>query len=261
MGFNLPRPTPSDRAAPTLRVLSYNLNSSHGGSANVVAEIAKYSPDIVLLEEVGFESTVAPLLRGRYPTVQAMDEFIVASRFPITSRVVADRAHYFAKSARWMQQVVETPIGPLAIYIVHFQSPREGLDAVRGGIERGLLDGKAVAMGREQRVRHNAELRGLQVQAVAEAARREPGAVLIAGDTNLPSLSVILNRELAGFQDGFAKAGWGFGYTFPTTHGVWMRIDRMLANDKLRFVHFEVGDSPVSDHDCIVADLQRAPSP
>jgi endonuclease/exonuclease/phosphatase (EEP) superfamily protein YafD len=104
-------------------------------------------------------------------------------------------------------------------------------------------------------------MRALQVQAVAEAARSESDAVLIAGDTNLPSLSLILNRELAGFQDGFTKAGWGFGYTFPTTRGDWMRIDRMLANDKLRFVHFEVGDSPVSDHDCIVADLQRAPSP
>ena len=85
----------------------------------------------------------------------------------------------------------------------------------------------------------------------------EKGPVIIAGDTNLPGLSFVFHRSLSGFQDGFTRAGWGFGYTFPTNHVPWMRIDRVLASDELRFVRFEVGKSLVSDHHCVVADLQR----
>jgi endonuclease/exonuclease/phosphatase (EEP) superfamily protein YafD len=84
--------------------------------------------------------------------------------------------------------------------------------------------------------------------------------VVIAGDTNLPGLSHVLHRYLSRYQDGFAKAGWGFGYTFPTRpRGPWMRIDRIVASDELRFVRFRVGRSLASDHECVVADLQRAP--
>jgi endonuclease/exonuclease/phosphatase family metal-dependent hydrolase len=97
------------------------------------------------------------------------------------------------------------------------------------------------------------------VQEFAEAAAHEPGPAVIAGDTNLPDLSYILNRYLSAYQDGFAKVGSGFGYTFPTDHGrrPWMRIDRIFANQELRFVRFDIGHSLASDHLCVIADLQR----
>jgi endonuclease/exonuclease/phosphatase family metal-dependent hydrolase len=83
--------------------------------------------------------------------------------------------------------------------------------------------------------------------------------VVIGGDTNLPGLSVVLGEYLSGFRDGFSQAGWGFGYTYPTDKWrPWMRIDRILASNALRFTGFEVGQSKVSDHRCVVADLQRA---
>ena len=106
----------------------------------------------------------------------------------------------------------------------------------------------------------NSGLRAAQVADFAAAAGQETVPVVIAGDTNLPNLSWLLHRDLAGFKDGFAKAGWGFGYTFPTGHhGPWMRIDRIMAGSELHFVHFEVGHSIASDHESVVADLQRVP--
>jgi len=35
-----------------------------------------------------------------------------------------------------------------------------------------------------------------------------------------------------------------------------MRIDRVFANDALRFTTFRVGNSDASDHLCVIADLR-----
>jgi endonuclease/exonuclease/phosphatase family metal-dependent hydrolase len=69
---------------------------------------------------------------------------------------------------------------------------------------------------------------------------------------------VYLARYLSRYKDGFAQASWGFGYTFPADKTPWMRIDRVMVSDELRVVGFEVGKSTLSDHRCVVADLQRA---
>jgi endonuclease/exonuclease/phosphatase family metal-dependent hydrolase len=157
--------------------------------------------------------------------------------------------------------VIETPLGAIAFYVMHPESPRRGFYALRGnGLRREILSGQGFPDDSEDVVADNSGLRAMQVADVASAARQEKRPVVIAGDTNLPELSYVLHRYLGGFQDGFAKAGWGFGYTFPTgRRGPWMRIDRILASDELHFVHFEVGHSLASDHECVVADLQRAP--
>ena len=81
---------------------------------------------------------------------------------------------------------------------------------------------------------------------------------VIAGDTNLPALSNVFHRYLSGYRDGFPSAGFGFGYTFPSNHVPWMRIDRILASGELSFVRFQVGRSRASDHLCVVADIARS---
>jgi endonuclease/exonuclease/phosphatase (EEP) superfamily protein YafD len=262
MGFVPPWPVPTDPGGPMVRVLSFNVNSTRGGEEQVLAEIAKYAPDIVLLQEIGWPDRLASLLAPQYPAIRSADQFVVASKFPITSTVdpVTFTPSGRRRTRRWLAQVIDTPIGPVSVYNVHPVSPREGLAALEGGVQHDLLHGKGMDANRQDRVVTNAARRSMQVTEFADAARSDPHPVLIAGDTNLPSLSYVLHEELGAFQDGFAKASWGFGYTFPTTHGLkWMRIDRMFASSALRFVHFEVGHSHVSDHDCIVADLQRAP--
>ena len=201
-------------------------------------------------------------MRERYPTVRLSTQFLVATRFPISSAIDPEKLLYAGKmrSPSWIGQVVETPLGPIALYDVHPLSPREGLVALRGnGLKHEVLSGRGFSESSQELVNVNSGLRALQVADVAEAASRATHPVLIAGDTNLPGWSLVLHRTFGRYQDGFEKAGLGFGYTFPTVRGPWMRIDRMFASDELRFVGFQVGDSSASDHHCIVADVQRTP--
>jgi len=260
MGFVLPWPSPANRNAPTIRVLSYNINAGSGGNDALVEEIDRYSPDVVMLQEVGDAEPIARLLSVRYPTVRNSNQFLVATRYPISSTFDPDKLAYMGRlrSARFVEQAMDTPLGRIVFYNVHPLSPREGFFALRGqGLRREIGSGRLLRGVVAPVIQANTGLRALQVQTFAEAAARETDPVVIAGDTNLPGLSPVLRRNLSRYEDGFTGAGWGLGYTFPTNKWrPWMRIDRILATGQLRFVRFEVGHSSTSDHRCVVADVQ-----
>jgi vancomycin resistance protein VanJ len=260
MGFVLPWPRSANESAPKIRVLSYNVNLLRGGGENIGQEIDRYSPDIAFLQEAYPSDEFLALLRARYSNVAASTQFIIATRFPIVSTTDPDKLPFFGKmrSPRFMQYVLETPLGSIAFYSVHPLSPREAFYELRGsGLRHELLSGRFFAAQRSPAMQANSALRESQIRAVSELASQESLPVVIAGDTNLPGQSAILRRYLSSYRDGFTDAAWGFGYTFPTGRMPWMRIDRILANSELRFASFEVGRSNASDHLCVVADLQR----
>ncbi len=257
LGFVLPWPAGRDQGQPAVRILSYNVNSGYGGFDKIVAEIDGFSPDIVMLQELfGGSDRASELMKARYSTVQVSTQFLVASRYPIVSSLDPDKLPHEGRlrSPRFVEHVIDTPIGRIAFYNVHPVSPRPGWGA---GLRREILSGRLFRGDNAAVLESDAALRGEQVEAFARFADEEHDPVVIAGDTNLPSLSLFLNRYLSRYHDGFRDAAWGFGYTFPTDRGPWMRIDRILSSDQLRFVGFEVGRSGVSDHFCVVADLQR----
>ncbi len=260
-GFVLPWPVRADPKAPSLRLMSYNVNSEEAGNDPIIQEIDRYSPDVLFLVEHRSEEIV-PLLQARYASVRVSGQFVIASRFPVTSNIDPDKLHYSGRlrSPRWLEEVLDTPLGPIAFYEVHPLSPRDGLNAVRGlGMLHKIKAALGLSFASQDIVAYNSGLRELQVADFVSYAEQEKNPVVIAGDTNLPGLSYVLHHSLSAYHDGFAQAGWGFGYTFPTgKHHPWMRIDRVMASDELRFTHFEVGSSFNSDHECVVADLQRA---
>jgi endonuclease/exonuclease/phosphatase (EEP) superfamily protein YafD len=262
MGFVFPWPIWSS-GGKSIRVLAFNVDSGEGGEHydEVMAEIERYSPDVVLLVEATFIDKVTPLLQERYPTVQTSSQFAIASKYPLVDfttppKVVADGVPH---SPRYVRVVLGTALGPVTFYVVHPISPRESLARVRAAGKKGFLFGRVFNSSNAQAFYGNSDLREVQVQTFGAQARDEPGPVVVAGDTNLPDLSLVLRQNLSHLDDGFSKAGWGFGYTFPTNKILppWMRIDRILAGHGLRFVGFQVGTSKVSDHHCVVADLVR----
>jgi vancomycin resistance protein VanJ len=261
MGFVLPWPHSPVREAPTMRLLSYNIDAAIGGIDNIVDEINHYSPDVVVLQELGRAGeSMSAALQTLYPTVHVSGQFLLATRYPVSSTNDPDQIDYDGRlrSPRFVRQVLVTPLGEIALYDVHPLSPREIFYALRGrGLRRELLSRHFYSSASAAIYQVNNGLRTLQVQDFAGAAQRETDPVVIAGDTNLPGLSYVLHRYLSEYQDGFVKAGWGFGYTFPTNRHPWMRLDRILASEELRFVRFEVGRSVSSDHRCVIADLQR----
>ena len=129
MGFVLPWPVWADANAPAVRVMSYNVNSEIGGEDAVVQEIDGFSPDIALLEEHGGSDKIVSLLQARYAAVHVSGQFIVASRFPITSTLDPEKIPYNGRlrSPRWVEAVIATPLGSITFYEVHPLSPREGL--------------------------------------------------------------------------------------------------------------------------------------
>jgi endonuclease/exonuclease/phosphatase (EEP) superfamily protein YafD len=258
MGFVLPSIAGVKEGAPLLKVLSFNVNAGYGGTQRVIDEIAKFSPDVVLLQEVLFPEPFVETMKARYPHVESSTQFVVASRFPILSTFDPGRLAYGdgERSARFLQHRIDTPLGPIAFYNVHPISPRGvlRLNRLRGGL-RMLRSGELLAGDPEGDVNYNAGLRSLQAEAIATRAARERDAVVIAGDTNLPGLSRAL-RRFSAYDDGFAEIGWGFGYTYPARHA-WLRLDRIFASPALRFASFEVGCEGASDHLCVVAQLQK----
>jgi endonuclease/exonuclease/phosphatase (EEP) superfamily protein YafD len=261
MGFVLPWPSSADASAPKIRIVSLNVNAGRAGPEKIVDAIASYSPDVVLLQEIARSEDFEPALRARYPTVSASGQFALASRFPLVRVVEPEKLPYYGqlRSPRFIEYVLDTTLGTIPFFSVHPISPREGFATLRGeGLRREIGTGRLLEGTRAHALEVNTGLRTLQVEAFAQAASLEPGPVVVAGDTNLPTLSPLLHRTLGEYDDAFPKAGWGFGYTFPTNKKwpPWMRIDRILARGSVRFVHFEVGRPVVSDHHFIVADLQ-----
>ena len=264
MGFVLPWTSGSDAHAPSVRVMSYNIDSLNAGEARVFEELDRFSPDIVALEEIGGggeQRRLVELLTPRYRAVRSSGQFVVASRYPIVSTVDPERLplNGVMRSPRFIELVLDTPLGKLALYVVHPISPREGFVKIRGaGVRREVLSGRLFVGLNAPTLRVNNALRRLQVQTFSRFALNEPYPVVIAGDTNLPGLSAWLHDYLSPFDDAFRAAGWGFGYTFPANRRrPWMRLDRILTSPSLQAVRFEVGKSKASDHHCVVADLQR----
>ena len=260
MGFVLPWPSFADANAPKIRIVSLNVDSGRAGADKIVDAIAGYSPDVVLLQETAANEAFVPALRARFPTVSTSGQFALATRFPLVRVMEPEKLPYYGtvRSARFIEYVLDTPLGTIPFFSAHPISPREGLVSLRGeGLRREIGTGRLLEGTRAHALEINTGLRTAQVEALAQAASLEPGPVVVAGDTNLPSPSRLLHRALGEYEDAFPKAGRGFGYTFPTNKWrPWMRIDRILARGPVRFVHFEIGRPVVSDHHFIVADLQ-----
>lgn len=266
MGFVVPSPFSAHPKTATIRVLSFNVNSAVFGPESIVAAIAAHDPDVALLQEApwGGQPGEAPLLaalRRRFAYVIAWKQFVFASRYPLVkgpepaSVSLAGRPH----AALFESCTVATPLGEVSLFSVHPSSPRGVLHVkhFRAAFHQ-VRTGQIFAGDPEADISGNAAIRALQIAAATRAAEAESGPVLIAGDTNLPGLSAAARRSFADFSDGFRAVGSGFGYTYPSKHP-FLRLDRILVSDKLRFVSFQVDCEGVSDHLCVVAEVQASP--
>ena len=249
-------------SAPTLRMSSLNI----GFAANVVPAAARQAlesgADFVLLQDAGgVGPRLTPLLDGW--TVRVDGEFVLATRHPIREVFVPPPLEYAKGTggAHYVQYTLETPLGLIDVFNVHPTTPRPALEELRGtGLRYEILSGRLFAGAASEAVEWNAFRRNRQVAGIAARAAASPNAVVIAGDTNLPGLSRILNDQLGAFDDAFARAGLGFGYTFPAKRP-WMRIDRVLTNGKLVALESSVWVAPATDHRGISAVVARRSPP
>jgi vancomycin resistance protein VanJ len=259
MGLRLAWPSSATADGFHLRIVSCNIKGGALGLERVLQPLRATNPDLIVLQEVvpGGYPKLRRLVPGYY--VRESGQFWLASRFPVED-MLEPPPRLSGGTLRPMQFVryrITTPAGPVVLYNVHPISPREGLEGVRGdGIRHQLLRGDLFNTHARTLVAQNTALRLTQLQALTESAGKSPDPVVIAGDTNLPGLSWAFARWLGGYTDGFSAAGNGFGYSFPAPGNPWMRIDRIVADQRFRFSDFRVIHGYISDHFAVTAELQ-----
>jgi len=221
-----------------IRLASYNVFYGKAGRPALIEEIVAMPADVVVLQ-AAFDSLSAKL-RERLPdrTIRQDGQLLVVSTFPVRAVEVPPPLRD-GTPAMFVKYVLDTPGGALRVYNVHPYSPRH---ALFGDHEPG----------------NDIAQRDGQIGAAVAAARSDVPPFVVAGDTNLPALSAIGRRHFAGLTDAFADVGLGFGYTFPAKRP-WMRIDRVLGSDRVRFAAVRVGPRGASDHRALFVDLELAP--
>ena len=257
MGLHLGLGAASTSRAPSFSVLTYNVAMGHDRDG-VVAVITEARPDVVVLQEFHrrLSEDLARALPDHHRHVRG--QFALWSRFPIEEVFVPPPLEIPGsppRSARYLRYRLATPLGPVDLFNMHPVSPRNGLAGARG-------DGFFVDFLRvpEERALGLAALEGNtlvrrhQVEAIVRDARSSPVPVVVAGDTNLPGQSRLVEPLTDSFRDAFAVAGRGFGYTFPARRP-WMRIDRVLVQEPLEVAAVEVRGDTASDHRAVRAVL------
>lgn len=258
MGLVLPWPTRAP-PGPRLRVLSYNVDTARGGSDRLLGVVDRLAPDLVLFQESPWHGPLHDGLRARFAHFDHIEQFVTASRFPILERTSppeppASAGPYLQRFVRYL---VDTPLGKVAVYSLHPLSPRGTIDRARlADLLHGRAPGDGGSGNPESVLGRNAAMREAQLAQATVMARRERYPVLLAGDTNLPGSSRALRVLAGGYTDGFRRASFGFGYTFPARRP-FLRLDRILAGPELDFSAFRVGCPDASDHCWVSAELFR----
>jgi vancomycin resistance protein VanJ len=246
-----------------IRLVSYNIDLGARGVPAIVAQVMKLQPNLVLLQEAhdGLEVQLRQAFTGWH--IDQRGQFFIASRFPIVEVKEPAQLNYQAGEgggrkggdggAHFLAYTIDTDLGLIDVFSVHTTSPREGLEDMRGqGFLHELRQGHVLIGNGAATLTFNAYRRRRQVEGVAAAARSSTHPVIVAGDFNLPALSRIAHDNLGDFDDAFARAGRGFGYTYPSKLP-FLRIDRIFTARGLHAVDFRLGDPFASDHLCVSA--------
>ncbi len=247
--WSTPDPGPAN-----LRLMSYNVKAvkaaqRSGGFAALAREVALQHPDILLMQDarglvdarVGVDGPPGSMFG--LPEISAYDQYVIASRWPLH-----DCRPGRVGDIGFLQCEVALPGGSLQLVTVHFESPRNGLNATR----REGLEG-AAEWGR------NYDERLAQSRLLAAALRTTPRPLVVAGDLNAPDTSSVVRTLLdLGLRDVFSAGGRGYGYSYGQALPLgfsFLRIDHILASPEIGVVHCEIGHAGPSEHRPVVADL------
>jgi vancomycin resistance protein VanJ len=254
MGFVLPHQAPHS-VGRTIRILSYNTTHGVDGPDSLRALLQETRPDLVLFQWSSHLADTAlqgPGFEGW--TVHHAAQFTVATRFPIVS--IETGGVPSGSGPPCSHAIIDTPIGMLDVYDIRPQSAREEIGGLRHrGLRQRVRDVASGALS--GRMGELASFREAQIRSIAAMVANASHPVLIAGDTNLPSGSLLLREYFGRFGDAFAQAGWGFGFTHPAKLP-WMRLDRVLLGRELAASSFHVLPRRTSAHRAILVEIGRA---
>lgn len=245
-----------------LRVMTWNVKyGSHDKLAlmTIMNEIDRNNPSVVLLQDAS--GMLSGILGDYFSTWNVCSEgqYIIASRLPL-SLLPVKKISVSGGESFCIRTELQLSGTVIALYNVHFRSPRDGLDSMRVVKENPKDLPNAI-----QKLEDNVKARLIQVRTLQELVRQDSGPVIIAGDLNSPDASqVCATLRDTGLHDAFAEGGKGYGYTyghfllqnrFPSQTISWMRIDHIMMSSQFHSRNCWVGTGRASDHRPVIADL------
>lgn len=245
LGRDKPRPgTPGevDGIRP-IRVVTLNVALFRFG--NPAEDIARWKPDIVLIQEASTPQLkmISERLYGPQGDYRNFARNGVATRWKITREVrnPDPRFSYFNHNV-----TVELPDGrQIEVANIHLSSAATDLR---------LWDPDCWTTHRRHR-----EERGIELSvalSVLEQTTAFPGeqAVILAGDFNAPPTDPTQSLLRRDFDDAFVEAGTGWGNTYQRRIPIF-RLDRIHATRHFTPVRCRAVTTRRSDHRMVVADL------
>lgn len=254
-GFTGPFITSAQTKTATLRVVSCNVQAYKPNFADVLREVHRFQPDVVVLQEARGDH---PLLKESFPDWYTLHYayFFIASRHPL-KEIARIETEAFDRPTGLLVEIT-TPDGPVVLADIHQMTARRGLQSIHKG---SLLSGEAgndVESFQILRAAESAELR----QAID--SRRENHPLVICGDFNTPTSSTLFQEHWGDLRSCFDLAGVGYGYTSPVkvhnnwpAYTPWARIDHILCSPDWTVQQCTIGRSLGSDHHLIAAELVR----
>jgi vancomycin resistance protein VanJ len=225
-----------------LRIVTFNVDGNANPRATeVAAELRKLEPDVMVFQEC--PEAVQPSGPGwRGWTFRHDRSLCLLTRFPVDSVLSAGTVETRSEGMTGMAllYMLRTSGGILRLGNVHLETPRKGLEPLRGEGEVGSL------------VR-NIMLRDVGSRRVSRWLTGQR-ADLVAGDFNLTVESAIYRRYWSDCPDAFSRVGRGFGWTRVLLRFA-ARIDHVLACGGWKPVSARVGPDLGSDHLPLVVDL------
>ncbi|RMG41557.1 MAG: hypothetical protein D6725_01255 [Planctomycetota bacterium] len=236
-----------------LTVASLNVQQFEGSLPTLLAELSRFNPDVITLQEA--VSLPGVLREYLHPYYWVHDgEFVIAARYPLRplGRVrVSETERQTALAA-----LLDCHGQSIAVATLHLETPRKGFESLTPG---NLLRGDAQAA-----IRLNTFVRGLESARTAAHLRRlaADAPLIVTGDWNTPRSSRVF-EPWKDLRSTFAAAGWGFGYTAPCSPRrrwlpglAWVRIDHILVSDHWDVARALVGTANGSDHRLVVAEVR-----
>jgi endonuclease/exonuclease/phosphatase (EEP) superfamily protein YafD len=242
-----------------VRVMTCNAKYGKHDIKALIDDIDLYKPDLVLLQDAtgSLKSPLGNLFRTWH--VRSFGQYVIASRLPLDKAEVKP-IDILLEKQNCLRCRMHIGNAVVTLYNVHFQSPRDGLNAFRTARHHPWYLPKAIIQ-----LDNNVEDRLTQAWEIKELVRQEQGPVIVAGDLNSPDSSqVCALLRSACLHDAFAEGGKGYGYTYGqfllqnrlTWFRVsWMRIDHIMMSSQLQARRSWTGTGKASDHRPVIADL------
>lgn len=233
---------------PKLRVMSYNVGGGTFSPSTLVNLVTYANADVVGLPECQNVDEPAFAARG-YTVKKDVSGLCLVTRLPILAEDIRDPHDMWDRGGAGCisRYELDWKGTRISVLLVHLETPREGLEGLRGGMLRPGWKGP-------EAMRSVIAQRELESKLAREWAGHSSLPTLVLGDFNMTQESAIYRTYWSSFHNALAERGTGHLVTKATRwHGI--RIDHVLFDDRWTCHKASVGEHLGMDHRPVLVEL------